>query len=126
MRLDNACRSRFSGLTFLPDRNACFYRLLVGTSLLVAVLFCGEYTGHAGQKEYKYRVKGRVVDSQGQPVQGVSVYLDPPAWAHQIFGFTTGPDGRFQLAEEFTNRGRWSTTRSVSSQCASSNPFFKE
>ena len=30
------------------------------------------------------------------------MYLDPPAWAHQIFGFTTGPDGRFQLAEEFT------------------------
>lgn len=102
MRLDNACRAGLLGLTFFSGRNASFYRLLARTSLLAAVLFCSAYSGPAEQKEYKYSVKGRVVDSQGQPVQGASVYLDPPVWAHQIFGFTTGPDGRFQLAEELT------------------------
>jgi hypothetical protein len=93
---------RFSGWTFLSFRNAFFYHRLAGTSLLAAVIFCCAYSGPAKQKEYKYSVRGRVVDSQGQPVQGASVFLDPPAWAHQIFGFTTGPDGKFQLEEELT------------------------
>jgi hypothetical protein len=53
----------------------------------------------AAQHEYKYSVRGRVVDDQGHPVKGAVVYLDPFTWADQVFGLTTGPDGKFQFEE---------------------------
>ena len=93
MQLSNGALRFRPALSFIK-RTFCY--LLARGFLIGALLIAGTY---AAQKEYHYSVRGRVVDAQGQPVQGAVVYLDPFVSAHQVFGCTTDPDGKFHLEE---------------------------
>jgi hypothetical protein len=93
MQLNDGAFSFQATLSFIKE-TFCYH--LARGFLIVALLISSTY---AAQKEYKYSVRGRVVDAQGQPVQGAVIYLDPFVSADQIFGCTTGPDGEFHLEE---------------------------
>jgi hypothetical protein len=95
MRSNDECEPRFLALICLLSLDSFLYWL--SRSFLIGALLFGNAS--AAQKECKYAVRGRVVDAQGQPVQGAVVYLDPFVSADQVFGFTTGQDGKFHLEE---------------------------
>jgi hypothetical protein len=69
--------------------------LLMPVTLILCYPLCVE-------KKVTYSVRGRIVDNAGRQVAGASVFLDSPAWAHQVFGATTDESGKFRLEETTT------------------------
>src|ERR1700730_4398635 len=65
----------------------------------LVILLLGFTCVEAQRSEYRYSVRGRVVDAKGQPVPGAIVYLDPMPGADQIFGDTADAAGTFHLEE---------------------------
>lgn len=72
------------------------FRLLTCSALVILLV---GFNCEAQHREYHYSVRGRVVDSNGKPVPGAIVYLDPMQGADQIFGDTADATGNFHLEE---------------------------
>jgi hypothetical protein len=75
----------------LPSRAA--------TCITLIILVWGYDCLAVQRREHRYSVRGRVVDSNGKPVPGAIIYLDPIPGADQIFGDTTDENGKFHLSE---------------------------